>query len=233
MIKKVDILGVQLDNYTVREAIMQVEGYLDNNMLNTIEIISMKMLIASESDEVLRDAISSLSLAVIGEKEIIQAAGLGSLQRIRETEESDFYFEFMKRMERNKKSVFLLGESAQKLDEIKKELLASFPKLILAGEYAVENCVGNLEAVINDMNATTPDVILSVLPSPMQEHFLWEHREKMNASIWYGIGNQPIHKKPYGIVGYLRSRIHLGKLKSSISKYHMNNRGNEDAEIDE
>lgn len=48
--------------------------------------------------------------------------------------------------------------------------------------------MGDLEAVINDMNATTPDVIISVLPSPMQEQFLFEHRDKMNANIWYGIG---------------------------------------------
>ena len=38
MIKKVDILGIQLDNYTVREAIMCVERYLSNNVLNTILI---------------------------------------------------------------------------------------------------------------------------------------------------------------------------------------------------
>ena len=44
---------------------------------------------------------------MIGEKEIIQAAGLGTMQRIKETEENDFYFEFFKRVERNKKSVFL------------------------------------------------------------------------------------------------------------------------------
>ena len=37
MIKKVDILGIQLDNYTVREAIMCVERYLSNNVLNTID----------------------------------------------------------------------------------------------------------------------------------------------------------------------------------------------------
>ena len=49
--------------------------------------------------------------AIIGEKEIIQAAGLESMQRIRETEENDFYFEFFKRIERNKKSVFLLGDT--------------------------------------------------------------------------------------------------------------------------
>ena len=45
MIKKVDILGIQLDNYTVREAIMCVERYLSNNVLNTIESISLQMLI--------------------------------------------------------------------------------------------------------------------------------------------------------------------------------------------
>ena len=94
MIKKVDILGIQLDNYTVREAIMCVERYLSNNVLNTIESISLQMLIDSETNPVLKEVMSSLDLAIIGEKEIIQAAGLESMQRIRETEENDFYFEF-------------------------------------------------------------------------------------------------------------------------------------------
>ena len=53
MIKKVDILGIQLDNYTVREAIMCVERYLSNNVLNTIESISLQMLIDSETNPVL------------------------------------------------------------------------------------------------------------------------------------------------------------------------------------
>ena len=106
MIKKVDILGIQLDNYTVREAIMCVERYLSNNVLNTIESISLQMLIDSETNPVLKEVMSSLDLAIIGEKEIIQAAGLESMQRIRETEENDFYFEFFKRIERNKKKCF-------------------------------------------------------------------------------------------------------------------------------
>ena len=93
MIKKVDILGIQLDNYTVREAIMCVERYLSNNVLNTIESISLQMLIDSETNPVLKEVMSSLDLAIIGEKEIIQAAGLESMQRIRETEENDFIFD--------------------------------------------------------------------------------------------------------------------------------------------
>lgn len=219
MIKKVDILGIQLDNYTVREAIMRVETYLDNNVLNIIEGITSQMLIDSETDPVVKNVISSLDLAVIGEKEIIQAAGLGSMQRIRETEENDFYFEFFKRVERNKKTVFLLGEKEDKLKTVRDELEKEFPKLVFVGEYAVENCVGNLEAVINDMNATTPDVILSVLPNPLQEHFLWDHRDKINANIWYGIGNLAIHKKKHGFLAHFKSWIHRGRLKNSINKY--------------
>ena len=98
MIKKIDILGIQLDNYTVREAIMRVEAWYDNNMLNVIEMVSMQMLTESESDPVLKEVISSLDLAVIGEKGILQAAGVDTMQRIRETEENDFSDEFAEKL---------------------------------------------------------------------------------------------------------------------------------------
>lgn len=219
MIKKIDILGIQLDNYTVREAIMQVETYLSNNVLNTIESISMQMLIDSVDDEVLKEVMSSLDLAVIGEKEIMQAAGNATMQRLREIEENDFFFEFFKRVERNKKSVFILGEAEASIEKMKQDLLMDYPKLIIVGQSATENCVGALEAVINDMNATTPNVIVSILPTPHQEHFLSEHRDKMNANIWYGIGSLAIHEKKHGFLGFCRSLIHRGRLKNSMEKY--------------
>lgn len=220
MIKKIDILGVQLDNYTVREAIMQVETYLNDSVLNTIESISMQMLIVSEEDPVVKEVLSSLDLAVIGEKEIIQAAGARTMQRINETEENDFFFEFFKRVERNKKSLFLLGETEEKLAGMRELLEREFPKLVFAGEYALENCVGDLEAVINDMNAMTPDVIVSILPTPRQEHFFLEHKDKMNASIWYGMGELDIGKKHHPIRNFFRSLMHRGRLKNSIDKYN-------------
>lgn len=220
MIKKIDILGMQLDNYTVREAIMQVESYLSNSALNTIESISMQMLLVSEEDPVVREVIASLDLAVIGEKEIMQVAGAKSMQRIDETEENDFSAEFFKRVERNKKSVFLLGGTEPKLARMKGQLQQEFPKLVIAGEYAVENCVGDLDAVINELNAMTPDVIVSILPTPMQEHFFFEHKDKMNASIWYGMGENGIGKKHHGIGNFFQSMIHKGRLKNSIEKYH-------------
>lgn len=222
MIKKIIILGVELDNYTVREAIMQVETCLDNQVLNTIESVSMQMLIDSENDPVLKEVISSLDLAVIGEKEILQAAGVTSIQRIRETEENGFFHEFFKRMERNKKTLYLLGETEDMIGQLKQALLEDFPKLTVAGEYALENCIGDQENVINEMNAATPDVVVSILPSPVQEYFIRDHKDKMDAMIWYGVGELGIHRKKRGFWAIFRSIIHRGKLKSSMVKYKEN-----------
>lgn len=219
MIKKIDIMGMWLDNYTVREAISKVETYLSDNVMNTIESISMQMLLEAENDPTVQEVIDSLDLSIIGEKEILQAAGVATMQRVRETEENDFSFEFFKRIERNKKGIFLLGETSEKLSRVREELQREFPKLEFVGEYAVENCIGNLEAVINDMNAMTPDVIVSILPTPMQEHFFLEHKDKMNANIWYGTGGLEICGKRHGLKNFLCSMMHSVRLKNTMNKY--------------
>lgn len=219
MIKKIDILGMELDNYTVREAIRYVETYLDNNVLNTIESVTMKMLIAAETEPAVREALSAMDLTVIVEKEIIQAAGVATMQRVQETKANDFAYEFFRRVERNKKSIFLLGETEEKIAHVKERLQEEFPKLIFVGEYAIENCAGDLEAVINDMNAKIPDVIVSLLPTPMQEHFLIEHKDKMNANIWYGMGEQGLQGKKHGIRQLFWKKMRMERLKNSIDKY--------------
>jgi len=168
---------------------------------------------------VVREALETMDLTVIAATEILQAAGVGTMQRMQETKENDFASEFFKRVERNKKSIFLLGETDAKIARAKEELLKDFPKLVFVGEYAVENCVGNLEAVINDMNITAPDVIVSVLASPLQEHFLMEHKDKMNANIWYGVGEIGLSGHRRSLRNLLWSKMHMKRLKNNINKY--------------
>lgn len=218
MIKKIDIMGILLDDYTVREALHQIESLSDDNVLRSIESISMQMLMEAEQDEELRNAISSLDLAIVGQKEILEVAGAGTMQRIKETEENDFFYEFLKRLERNHKRLFLLGETKEKNNRIKEKLIEQYPQLSIAGEYALENCIGDQAAVINEMNAATPDLVLSVLPSPTQEHFFWEHKDKINARIWYGVGDVEIDGRT-GVKKMVTSLLHRGRLKSSIEKY--------------
>lgn len=95
MIKKVDILGIQLDNYTVREAIMCVERYLSNNVLNTIESISLQMLIDSETNPVLKEVMSSLDLAIMERKRLFRQRGLNLCSESGKQKKTIFILNFL------------------------------------------------------------------------------------------------------------------------------------------
>ena len=51
MIKKIDIAGLQLDNYTVREMLMRVDRRISEKILTTIEEVNMDTLALAESGE--------------------------------------------------------------------------------------------------------------------------------------------------------------------------------------
>ena len=50
MSKKLEILGMALDNDTVQEAMLKVEGFLDSTMMKTVGTISMETLVKAQED---------------------------------------------------------------------------------------------------------------------------------------------------------------------------------------
>jgi N-acetylglucosaminyldiphosphoundecaprenol N-acetyl-beta-D-mannosaminyltransferase len=220
MIKTIDVGGIRLDNYTVREAIMEVEKALADQGFHTIEEVNMDTLMLAESDETIREALCSVDYTVIAEAGILDAVGAESYQRKREIEHRDFFYELMKRLERNHKSLFLLGDTAQQNQTMYEQIKELYPRCEIAGMEALEECEGLTDAVVNEVNALAPDVILSILRSPQQEHFLVENREKLSASLWYGVGAMPLHKPKGRFATALRDLIRTRKLEKQLHHYH-------------
>lgn len=219
MIKKIEILGISIDNYTVPEAMLCIENFLNSTGMNTVEEISMEMLVRAEHDETFREYIEKLDLAIINEKEILHAAKVNSSQRIRETVEKKFLKEFMKRMIRNSQTVYLFGASRKQIEQLKKFLQENdYEKIKIIGSCVMEECKGDYDTLINDINIESPDVILSVLSSPEQEYFLMENKDKINAKIWYGLGTE--YDKMSSLKGWIKKLQHKTMIHRMISKYH-------------
>ena len=221
MLKKIDILGIEVDNYTVREAMMQVENYLDNTVMNTIETIDMKMLELVGQDETVRACMEQLDLAVIGEKEILIAADVHSSQRISETINHDFFREFIKRIIRNHKRVFLLAETIAQEEQLEHFLVGKYEQIEVAGHCAIEEKSNDFESVVNEINSASADVIFSILPSPLQEQFLTENKSKLDAKIWDGLSSDYAPRCRISRISQIAGRlIHKKKLQSKLHKYN-------------
>ena len=219
MIKTIDVAGIELDNYTVRETIMNVEKNMSDSGFHTIEEVNMDMLIQAESDEVIREALASVEHTVIAEREILEAVGADSYQRKHEIDHHDFFYEMMKRIERNHKTIFVVGEKAEHTQQMCNRIMELYAKCNVIGAEALEECSGNLDALINEINSQTPDVIISVIPSPMQEHFLMENREKLSAGLWYGMGTMELEEPKRGFANGIRKMFRTHKLEKHLNHY--------------
>lgn len=218
MIKKIDIAGIQLDNYSARECVMAVERMLNENAFHTVEEVNMDMIMLAASDKVVNDTLNHLDCSIITENGILDAVGESCIGS-RETEADVCFYEILRRLERNHKSVCLLAEAQKDLQEMREYVEKEFPMLTVAGAVATEDLAEDDDAIVNEINAATVDVIVSVMPSPKQEHFLANNRGKMSAILWYGVGNGKLAKKKYSLWKKIQKRIRICRLENHISKY--------------
>lgn len=222
MIKEITVAGIKLDNYSVRESMMMLEKALSTRMFTVIEEVNMNMLLLAKENAVVKEAIEAMDMAVIADVDILKAVEEPSLQRKLETEEKAFFFQLMKRLDRNKKSVFLLGETEKEIMDAEEYIKEEFPHILIVGKQALESNKGATEGIINNINMITPDVIISVLPTPLQEAFLVEHRGMISTNLWYGIGQGRFcaqkHSLKMAILKWFRSKKLMEYIRKDVGQ---------------
>ena len=216
MIKEITVAGIKLNSYTALENLIQIGRRLDNNVFTAVQEIYMRTLLLAKEDETVKDAIEALDVTIIAENGVWDAAGENSNLRRREIEKREFFFQLMKILERNKYSIFVLGEMKEEVQTSCEYIAEEFPRLKVLGSAAFEECVGANEGIINDINMLAPDVILSVLPSPLQERFLIEHKPMMSARLWYGLGNANLAGQKHSLKSIILKKLRKYKLMNYI-----------------
>lgn len=187
MTDNIEVMGISLDCLTAKETMIRAMRFIDKDSVDIIGILSMDVLMKNSGDEQWRELVDGFDLALPGDPEILKAADIGDRDRLKETENHTFFRLFMKYLQKNQKKVFLLAETEEKLNRTE-EMLARYGRgLRLAGRGLLEDD-GREENVINEINGTETDCILSVLSSPYQEQFIDRNKALLNANVWFGCG---------------------------------------------
>lgn len=222
MIKEITVAGIKLDNYSVRESMMMLEKALSTRMFTVVEEVNMKMLLLAKENDVVKEAIEAMDMAVIADVDILKVVEEPSLQRKLETEEKAFFFQLMKRLDRSKKSIFLLGETEQEILDAETYIKEEFPHILIVGKQALESSKGATEGIVNNINMITPDAIISVLPTPLQEEFLVGHRGMISTNLWYGIGQGRFctqkHSLKMAILKWFRSKKLMEYIRKDVGQ---------------
>lgn len=199
--RKMEVLGISLQDLTLRESMKKVEQFFRGGKVSTIALITMKGLIKAQDSPEIKNWMDSLDMTVVADADILHAAGINYRSRIHDVENGEFVAEFLKKLVRQKKKIYLLSQTEDQLKKMEEELVSFQENLLIAGRLAVDELEHDDDFIVNDINLKTPGVLISNLDSPKRENFWKDNHMKLNVSIWLMIrADRELGKKDKSLV---------------------------------
>ncbi|MCH5279828.1 MAG: WecB/TagA/CpsF family glycosyltransferase [Lachnospiraceae bacterium] len=218
--KKMNVLGIPLRDYTLRETLKKVDIFLAGGKMGTIALITMKGLIVAQDSPEIKEWMSSLDMTVAADADILRAADINYRGRIHDVENQLFISEFLKKLVRQKKTVYLMSQNTASLEKLEKELLSYEETLSIVGKAAVDDLEYDDDFVINDMNMKVPDVLISNLESPKRERFAKENQMKMNVRIWLMVrADRELHAQEKGSLKQIYDKFLQWWFRIKLNRY--------------
>ena len=218
MVKKLTVLGIQLNNYGIRDSFLVGEKYFHDDALNVIRLVTMGDLVLGSKDEDVKRALEETDLCVIEDKTILEEAGVTAPGRISELQGHDFFLEFMRRVYKNGRSIFILGESKESIEKLSALLKEQYWHIEIAGSGIICEDEAVNEKTLNDINILVPDMVISVLGSPLLDRFLNERRSQIYAKLLIALDPGIIRGSKRGIRGFLNGIFEEGIFRRLVKE---------------
>ncbi len=187
--RAISVLGISLKDYSVREAMRRVSLFLNNGICNTVDFITHDDLLKATDSAELKQALEEMDLTVFTAGDILQAGNIISHSREREIESNLFLKGLLRKLAKEKRRVFLVSSSADKLEKFEESLCGFEEELNIIGKCAVDETPGSSDAVVNEVNSTLPDVLFLNLGTPDAEFFIQSGRMKLNTPLIVAMGD--------------------------------------------
>ncbi|MBR2402142.1 MAG: WecB/TagA/CpsF family glycosyltransferase [Lachnospiraceae bacterium] len=189
MNEKIQVLGLGIDNLTAKEAVKRVVSYMETEPVNVVEMVTMNTLGKFQQDETAKELFERFDIALASDKGILEAAGVTDERRLREVDELLFIKMVMRFLHKNSTRVFLLAEDVADLQKLQMYMQEDYSNVQVVGTATMEENAASDDMLLNLVNGAEAECILSALPSPVEEQFIFRNHALVNARVWLGFGN--------------------------------------------
>lgn len=195
--KKIKLLGMKLQDRYVRESLILADRFLKRRAVHIILYLTTAVLLEAAENEEEKEWIESADATLWGDTKILEAAEINARGRYYEVEEKEFLHTFLRRMAKAHKSILVLSDTQEHAQSLKEELIEMQNGITVVGTMDIQDAEVGREDLINEINMIAPTVIMVRMPFSMQQKWLMQSRQYMNAGIWIGMPEDfsCVHKK--------------------------------------
>lgn len=181
----ISILGVPFASVHFDEAVERIRGMMGTAASHQVVIANAHTLNVAYSDPAYRRVLEGAALVLRDGVGVELAAALRGRRLPHNFVGTDFVPALLERLAEAGVRVFLYGAAPGIADAAARVLEARCPGIIVAG---VQHGYENGAAAVSRIRAARPDVLLVALGNPLQEHWIAEHLDQVDARVAIGVG---------------------------------------------
>ena len=188
MPKKVTILGVPVDAITMGEAVARIDGFIEKRTPVLVATANAEMLMRATHDGALRRILQGAAMVTPdGAGTVWAAHHLGHAMPER-VAGYDMVQELMREAPAKHRRIFFFGSAPGVADKAKKKAEQLYPGIEIVGTRNGFFTAADEPAIIEEIKAAHPDILLAALGVPKQEKWLAKHLGQLGVPVAIGVG---------------------------------------------
>ncbi|WP_288311832.1 WecB/TagA/CpsF family glycosyltransferase [uncultured Selenomonas sp.] len=188
MPKKVTILGVPVDAITMGEAVARIDGFIEKRTPVLVATANAEMLMRATHDGALRRILQGAAMVTPdGAGTVWAAHHLGHAMPER-VAGYDMVQELMREAPAKHRRIFFFGSAPGVADKAKKKAEQLYPGIEIVGTRNGFFTAADEPAIIEEIKAAHPDILLVALGVPKQEKWLAKHLGELGVPVAIGVG---------------------------------------------
>lgn len=189
---RVKILNVKIDNYTLEEALTEIEYLIQERKNAYVVTPNLDHIVMLEKDLQFRKVYEDADMVLADGKPLVWLASIKRTPIKGKISGSDLFPRLAELSAQKGYSMYFLGAGEGVAHRAAERLQERYLGLNVVGTYSppygFENDSDEIKKIIGNIRKANPDILIVGLGAPKQEKFIWKYRKKMNVPVSLGLG---------------------------------------------
>ena len=187
MSEKINVLGIRLDDYTAKDAMKEITGFIKEEAVSLVEVVTTESVMRMAQDEEGQRGICAMDMVLPGDRAILEAAEVKDEKLLQDAESHGFVKMLFQYLHKNSTSIFLLADTIAEAEELKRYNQKEYKNIRIVGYAAAPDGTVSDDMLINKINGAEAECIIASVTSDKQESFICRCKNVLNVKIWVGI----------------------------------------------
>ena len=186
--KKINILGTEVDNVTHEEAVQRIMDMLYESGNHAVFTPNSEILLLAYKDPEFCDILNSADLLTADGIGVVYASKILNNPLPERVAGFDMATNLVDIIAETGHRLYLFGGKPGVAEQAEKNLKGKYPLINIVGTHNGYFAPEEVDSIIYDINKSRADLVFVCLGAPTQEKWIFNNKHKLNCHVMMGIG---------------------------------------------